>query len=171
MTHAFLLTRQWRDTRDGILLDFWWATEKGACWTQVVGQEVVFFALRHQADAIKKLLGKLRHWRMAEVELKNFHNQPVNALYFKHHRTARDAQDILEQHAIPIWEYDIRPAERYLMERFVTAGAVVDIPDVSQCPVVNPRISALPEQHGDWRPSLKMLSLDIETSMDAKQLY
>ena len=171
MTHAFLLTRQWRDTRDGILLDFWWATEKGACWTQVVGQEVVFFALRHQADAIKKLLGKLRHWRMAEVELKNFHNQPVNALYFKHHRTARDAQDILEQHAIPIWEYDIRPAERYLMERFVTAGAVVDIPDVSQCPVVNPRISALPEQHGDWRPSLKMLSLDIETSLDAKQLY
>lgn len=171
MTPAFLLTRQWRDTREGVVLDFWWATEKGACWTQVAGQEVVFFALRTQAETINNLLGRMRHWRMAEVELKNYHNEPVNALYFKHHRTARDAQDILDQHHIQIWEYDIRPAERYLMERFVTAAALVDIPDSYSLPVTNPRIIPLPEQDSDWRPALKMLSLDIETSMDAKQLY
>ena len=43
MLNAFLLTRQWRDTREGIALDFWWATEQGACWTQITQQEIVFF--------------------------------------------------------------------------------------------------------------------------------
>ncbi len=45
MTNAFLLTRQWRDTREGVALDLWWATEQGSCWTQITGQDVVFFAL------------------------------------------------------------------------------------------------------------------------------
>ena len=49
MPQAFLLTRQWRDTREGVVLDFWWATEQGARWTQTLGQEVVFFIAR--ADA------------------------------------------------------------------------------------------------------------------------
>lgn len=43
MPEAFLLTRQWRDTREGVLLDFWWATDEGPLWTQTSGQEVVFF--------------------------------------------------------------------------------------------------------------------------------
>lgn len=171
MTNAFLLTRQWRDTRDGVALDFWWATEKGACWTQVTGQEVVFFVLRKHAAAIHQLLAKLTAWRMAEVDLKTFRNKPVNALYFKQHRTAREAQTILSRQDITVWEDDIRPSERYLMERFITAAAQIDTPDEQLFPLRNPRIIPLPDEHSDWRPQLRMLSLDIETSMDAKQLY
>lgn len=66
MTNAFLLTRQWRDTRQGVLLDLWWATEQGSCWTQITAQEVVFFVLREQAAAIQSLLSRVRQWRMAE---------------------------------------------------------------------------------------------------------
>ncbi|HTF97649.1 MAG TPA: DNA polymerase II [Cellvibrio sp.] len=168
LTNAFLLTRQWRDTRAGIVLDLWWATETGNCWTQITGQEVVLFVLREQVIQIQQLLKPLRHWRMAEVELKTFHNQPVNALYFKQHRTARDAQDIFLQRDIPCWEGDIRPPERYLMERFITAAAQIDLLENS-APVVNPKLIPVSDVH--WRPALKMLSLDIETSMDAKQLY
>ena len=75
---------------------------------------------------------------------------------------------------IAFWESDIRPPERYLMERFVTAGAQLDLPDQSslaQQPFINPRIAPLPDEQSLWRPTLRMLSLDIETSMDAKQLY
>src|SRR3954470_939573 len=108
MLNAFLLTRQWRDTRDGIVLDFWWATDKGACWTQVNAQEIVFFVLRSHADKITKKLSGIRKWRMAEVELKTNRNLPVNALYFKSQRGARDAQDILSQASIEFWEADIR---------------------------------------------------------------
>jgi DNA polymerase-2 len=174
MTNAFLLTRQWRDTREGVALDLWWATEQGSCWTQVTGQEVVFFVLREQAAQIQPLISRLRQWRMAEVELKTYLNKPVNALYFKSHRTARDAQDIFRQHDIHFWESDIRPPERYLMERFVTAGAQFEVANQSalpQQPLINPRIAPLPDEQLLWRPALRMLSLDIETSMDAKQLY
>ena len=168
MTNAFLLTRQWRDTRSGVTLDLWWATEAGSCWTQITEQEVVLFVLREQAEFICQLLKPLRQWRMAEVDLQTYRNQPVNALYFKQHRLARDAQDIFRQHAVVCWEDDIRPPERYLMERFITATAKIDMAG-SGIPLLNPRLAPLVDTH--WRPTLKMLSLDIETSMDAKQLY
>ena len=175
MTNAFLLTRQWRDTREGIALDLWWATEQGSCWTQITRQEMVFFVLREDAAQIQILIKHLRQWRMAGVELKTFLNKPVNALYFYSHRSARDAQDLFRQHRIDCWESDVRPPERYLMERFITAAAHIEIPSehlssVSQ-PLVNPRLVPLAEAENQWRPALRMMSLDIETSMDAKQLY
>ncbi|AQT58792.1 DNA polymerase II [Cellvibrio sp. PSBB023] len=169
MTNAFLLTRQWRDTREGVVLDLWWATEQGSCWTQITGQEVVFFVERRHAPELPTLFSRLRAWRMAEVGLKTFHNQPVVALYFKQHRTARDAQDLLRQQDIAFWESDIRPPERYLMERFITAAAQLDVPDAAHQPLRNPRL--VPVEDTLWRPNLRMLSLDIETSMDAQQLY
>jgi DNA polymerase-2 len=167
MLNAFLLTRQWRDTRDGVALDCWWATDQGACWTQVTGQEIVFFVLRKHEKKIHQLLSPLTSWRMAEVELKTFHNHVVNALYFKSQRTARDAQELLAKAGLDYWEADIRPHERYLMERFITAGAYIDIetPDNSR-PVLNPRLTP-----SETRLPLKMVSLDIETTMDAKQLF
>ncbi len=167
MLNAFLLTRQWRDTRDGVALDFWWATEKGACWTQFTGQEIVFFVLRTQAKKIQILFSAIPTWRMAEVDLKTFNNQAVSALYFKSQRVARDAQNILSAAQVDYWEADIRPHERYLMERFVTAGAYIDIESIDNTkPVLNPRLTP-----SETRLPLKMVSLDIETTMDAKQLF
>lgn len=168
MLNAFLLTRQWRDTREGIVLDFWWATEQGPVLTQVDAQEVVFFVLREDAQKIHKALTGLRKWRMADVELKTFLNSPVSALYFSSQRTARDAVELLKREFIGYWEADIRPHERYLMERFITAGANIDLPQISNAltPVLNPRLSP-----SDTRVPLKMVSLDIETSMDAKNLF
>src|SRR5690606_28820197 len=170
MTYAFLLTRQWRDTPAGVALDFWWATDNGPVWTQVTGQEIVFFIPRDSRTQVRQLLRDLPQWRIAEVPLKTFNNNPVDALYFRSQRGAREAQRRLDQAAISYWEADIRPPERYLMERFVTAAAQLECarhqPSEAEPPWLNPRISAR-----DYRPKLKIVSLDIETSMGAKQLY
>lgn len=188
MLNAYLLTRQWRDTRDGIALDFWWATDQGPCWTQITRQEIVFFVARSDAQTVTALLQGLRSWRMAQVDLKTFDNQPVNALYFFSQRTARDAQQRLDQANLNYWEADIRPPDRYLMERFVTAAAQLSWPEpggeshfatsklllnkpllnkpLLNKPLLNPRISP-----AEYHPQLRLVSLDIETSMDAKQLY
>lgn len=171
MPDAFLLTRQWRDTRDGVVLDFWWATDQGPLWTQVAGQEIVFFVRRSDMPQIASLLRDIRGWRQAPVELTNFHNEAVTAVYFSSQRSARNAQDILVQNQLLFWEADIKPHERYLMERFITAAAAIDIPSNqedarSSRPLLNPRLSS-----SEYRPSLKIVSLDIETSMDAKQLF
>lgn len=170
MLNAFLLTRQWRDTNDGISLDFWWATDRGPCWTQITAQELVFFIARDDAEAISSLLRGLRRWRMGDVELKTFRNQPVTALYFRSQRIARDAQQRLDKAGFSFWEADIRPPERYLMERFVTAAALLEFTasadPLSTQPQLNPRITPI-----EYRPQLRVVSLDIETSMDAEHLY
>lgn len=183
MKNAFLLTRQWRDAPDarfsskaqaarGIILDLWWATESGPCWTQIQQQEMVFFVERsQQARITQELFTTVKHWRMAEVELKTFRNQPVNALYFSRHRSAREAQELLRSAGIDFWEADIRPPERYLMERFITAAAQIDIDEKPAQPLLNPRLLPLAETDSQWRPALTILSIDIETSMDAKSLY
>ncbi len=172
MLNAFLLTRQWRDTPAGILLDFWWATEQGALWTQITAQEIVFFVARSHVDKIQPLLKNLHGWRMTEVDLKTFRNQSVNALYFKSQRVARTAQELLSANRLEFWEADIRPHERYLMERFITAAAELNLSKFnsiklpSVAPIFNPRL--LPSE---YRPALKAVSLDIETSMDARELF
>lgn len=172
MTDAFLLTRQWRDTREGTVLDFWWATDEGPRWTRITGQENVFFVPREHSEKITQLLlqakpGKAA-WRLAEVPLKTFVNTPVSALYCQTQRLARDIQQHLQNAGIACWETDIRPAERFLMERFITAAARIELPapvDVFQVQL-NPPLTPI-----DYRPRLRMVSLDIETSMDAKSLY
>src|SRR5690606_3997429 len=91
MASAFLLTRQWRDTPQGVCLELWWASDQGPIFTQITHQEVVFFARREDATAIHHALGGIQYRRGA-VELKTFNNEPVDALYFKSQRASRDAQ-------------------------------------------------------------------------------
>ncbi|MES2823748.1 MAG: DNA polymerase II [Pseudomonadota bacterium] len=172
MLNAFLLTRQWRDSSKGILLDFWWATEQGALWTQITAQEIVFFVGRNNAGRVEQLLKNFREWRMTEVDLHTFQNHSVNAVYFKSQRIARTAQDLFSANLIDFWEADIRPHERYLMEHFITAAAIIDAAELNRIgfpsltPMLNPRLMP-----SEYRPVLKAVSFDIETSMDAQQLF
>lgn len=173
MLNAFLLTRQWRDTLDGVTLDFWWTTEQGPRWTQITGQEIVLFIKSTDALKAKVLLKSSRSFRIGKVELKTFRDQPVHAVYFKSNRSSRDVQELFKNNNIDYWEADIRPHERYLMERFITAGAAIGESTTTvshnnekQKPIINPRLAAT-----EYRPQLKVVSLDIETTMDAKQLF
>ena len=161
---GFLLTRHWRDTPTGVSLEFWWATEQGPVLTELAGQEVVFFVPRDQAQAIERILAPVPQWRLSPVPLATFTHQPVCALYFKQHKQARRAQGLLADAAIACWEADIRPPERYLMERFITATAYLN-----KTPDGQVRLMHVGDQH--YRPTLRCISLDIETSFDAKELY
>lgn len=170
MPNAFLLTRSWRDAKDGVVLDFWWATDTGPLWTQVTKQEVVFFVAQENANKIKHCLSALADWQLKNLNLKTCDHLPVAGLYFKYSRTAREARALLDQHDITCWEADIRPPERYLMERFVTASATIESPD----PIANRRPNPVqnpPLTPTNFKPALNMVSLDIETSMDARELY
>jgi DNA polymerase-2 len=171
MMFGFLLTRQWRDTPEGISLEFWWATDQGAVCTQITQQESVFFVKRKDAVKIQKIISAFSSARMAEVALKNFKNHPVNAIYCKQQRTSRELQIALESESIAFWEADIKPHERYLMERFINASVQIPIETIPANrqllnPVLSPIVKTL-----HWRPNLRCLSIDIETTMDAKQLF
>ncbi len=169
MLSGFLLTRQWRAEAEGMLLNLWFSTPEGACQVEISGQESVLFVAAEQQAQVERCLGRLRGWRQQAVALKNFHNRPLNAVYCRHYHLARDIQQRLAQSGIDCWEADIRPPERFLMERFITAS--VELAIEVECFSPTNCYRDLPMRPANYRPSLRSLSLDIETSMDAEQLY
>jgi hypothetical protein len=54
----------------------------------------------------------------------------------------------------------VRPHDRYLMERFITAGVLVEGGQADRATIVDCKLKPAP----DFRPVLKVVSLDIETS-------
>ena len=163
---AFLLTRQWQDTPKGILLDFWFSTDQGAVNVQIENQQAVFFIRQQDAQPVKQLLSGKMPVSIKALELKNFDFEQVSGIYFKNQRQLYQAREILQQHNIACYEADIRPTERYLMERFISGPACIFCPNDSGTLIRNPRIKPT-----DFQPELKVLSLDIETAFDSQELY
>lgn len=165
---AFLLTRQWRDTPAGLALDLWFASENGPVYVEITGQEAIFFILESDVPKLAKLQ-RMAIPRTGDGNLRNVANQTVVPVYFSSQRQLRDAAEQLQSAGIRHWEADIRPPDRFLMERFITGGVSIhgnQQPHSKTIRYSNPKLSA-----SDYRPNLKIVSLDIETSMDALRLY
>ena len=166
---GFLLTRNWRDGRDGVELEYWWATDQGPLRAAVHGERAVFFLREGELALAEPVLQRERGVELKSVKLKAFDMSPVQGVYFPGYRQARQCADRLRDLGCEPLEADINPAERYLMERFITGSAelVGEIDSRGQYLVMSqPAIRA-----ASYRPSLKVVSFDIETALQGVQLY
>lgn len=174
MTHppvsrtGFLLTRQWRDQPHGVDLIFWLATDEGPLQVVVPHQETVAFAETTQLqrrigdESVLASLCRQFSVRAGDVMLRSFRHEPVTALYFPQQRALAQARDWCHQHNVDLLEADIRPPDRYLMERFIQASVTVTAGSAKTPWRLQPAA---------YEPRLRWLSLDIETSMDGRHLY
>jgi|TARA_Y100000310_G_scaffold337685_1_gene425395 DNA polymerase-2 len=162
-TKGFLLTRQWNETAQGLDLVYWIASENGPLKITLTGQEAVFFVAAAELNRALEIMVAMNGWRHAEVKLENFELQPVVAFYCKSQRLLLDARSRLMQQGITPLEADIRPTDRYLMERFITGPLAAEGP-VQQATcftsMLNPVIKT-----DRFQPALTIVSLDIETSV------
>lgn len=168
-TKGFLLTRQWLETDRGLDLVYWIATETGPLKVVLSGQEAVFFVATTQLDQTLKYMTNSIGWRHAAVKLENFDFQPMVAFYFKSQREMLNARTHLIQKGITPLEADIRPTDRYLMERFITGPLVAEgvIQQTARfASMHNPVIRT-----DSFHPALRVVSLDIETSISDNTLY
>lgn len=156
---GFLLTRHWRDTPQGTEVTFWLATDNGPLQVTLAPQESVAFIPESQRAQTESLLCSERDARLAPLALKDFHRQPVFGLYCRSHRQLMRLEKLLREDGITVYEADVRPPERYLMERFITAPVWVEGEQQGNA-LVNARLKANPH----YRPPLKWVSLDIETT-------
>lgn len=175
---AFLLTSHWESGDDSNLV-FWWHTPRGPV-KQRVSQPAVCFVLQKDVD---RLQGHVRSlgWpiQFKEVELTNFHFEPVAACYLPNAFVFR-WRSLLEEEGTECWEADIRTTDRYLMERFVYgAGQLQGLFEASvRCEqtdsgtdAVSVNKAAYEVLHGgkvrpsNYRPDLSWVSLDIETNI------
>jgi len=166
---GFLLTRNWRDTRDGVELEFWFASEQGPLRAVVRGEHSVFFLAQSELARAREMLGSEPGVEFREVALRNFHMEAVVGLYFTSYRQARRWADTLRNQGLEPLEADINPADRFLMERFVAGAALLrgEARRAGRHLVMdNPAMKAL-----EYRPALKVVSYDIETAMAGLQLF
>ncbi|HZX29681.1 MAG TPA: DNA polymerase II [Telluria sp.] len=154
---GFLLTRHWRDTGAGVDIEFWLATDDGPRLVRLPPQPAVAFIPAEQRGAVEAVLQGQRGWDLRPLALTDFQHRPVLGLYCNQYRQLLRFEKRLRQHGVDVYEADVRPPERYLMERFITAPVRFDgkgtfRPDAA------------------YRPTLKTVSLDIETTF-AGELY
>lgn len=157
---GFILTRHWRDTPSGTQVEFWLATDDGPKRVTTAPQQAVAFIPAARRALAATLLSAEKSWALRPLELLDFHHQPLLGLYCPQYRQLQRLEKRLLEGGIQVYEADIRPPERYLMERFITApvwfsGEPSGAGAFSQAKL---------KPCADYRPTLKLVSLDIETS-------
>ena len=160
LQQGFVLTRHWRDTPVGTEVSFWLATDQGPRFIRLPVQTSVMFIPEAHRKPLDWLLKGERDIELRPLQLCDFHHRPVLGLYTRQHRQAMDVEKRLRAAGVDVYEGDVRPPERYMMERFITApvwfGGTPDATGV----LCDAQMKPAP----DYRPPLKLVSLDIETT-------
>ncbi|WP_407728788.1 DNA polymerase II [Pseudomonas helleri] len=160
LRHGFVLTRHWRDTPSGVEVEFWLATDDGPQHVRLPVQTSVAFVPQAQRAQVEALVQDERNIELRELALRDFHSRPVLGLYSQQHGQLIDIAQRLRRAGVEVFEADIRPPERFLMERFITAPVSFSGQPQTDGPLLDTRM----KPHPDYRPRLKLVSLDIETS-------
>ena len=160
LQQGFVLTRHWRDTPLGTEVSFWLATDHGPRCIRLPVQTSVMFIPEVHRKPLDWLLKGERDLELRALQLCDFHHRPVLGLYARQHRQLMDIEKRLRTAGVDVYEGDVRPPERYMMERFITApvwfGGTADASGT----LLDAQMKPAP----DYRPRLKLVSLDIETT-------
>ena len=160
LQQGFVLTRHWRDTPLGTEVSFWLATDHGPRFVRLPVQTSVVFIPEAHRKPLDWLLKGERDIELRPLQLCDFHHRPVLGLYTRQHRQLMDVEKRLRAAGVDVYEGDVRPPERYMMERFITAPVWFGGTPDADGTLIEAQMKPAPE----YRPPLKLVSLDIETT-------
>ena len=174
INNGFLLTRKVHDSAQGLIINLWIKTANGAINLVIENQQALFFIESNDVEQTKALLIKQNNAfnKIVNLELKTFKQQQVSAVYFDKLSDFYRARETLDNAKIKCYEDDIRPDDRYLMERFITAHLAFSAQQKSivsnspqralQYKQVKCKSAPLDNVH---QIQLSQVSIDIECSM------
>lgn len=159
---GFLLSRQVQDKGNLLQITLWLKTENGAKKLVISNELAVFFIEEKHVTQAATILQEqgIKLVKQHDLPLKTFGQKTVHGFYFANLSQFYRAREVLKAQQIKCYEDDIRPDDRYLMERFITADV-----DFLSDPYVKCKKSV-----EKLAIKLSMLSLDIECSMSG-ELY
>ncbi|MGF6875521.1 DNA polymerase II [Paraburkholderia sp. MM5477-R1] len=168
---GFILTRHWRDTPAGTEIEFWLATHSGPRHIRLRPQPSVAFIPAEHRERAETILRRDAPLDLRSLELRDFQHRPVSGLYCAQYRQLKGFEKRLREGGVDVYEADIQPPERYMMERFITAPVWFSgVPQQNGPGLDGPWLDSELKPSNDYRPPLKLVSLDIETSAHA-ELY
>ena len=164
---GFLLTRHWRDTPQGIELAFGAWTPEGPVRILYPGQRAVCFVNRE--TRLDRPGAQHPTFERRRLELEDLNGDPVDGLYFRQQRDLNAFREMAGRSGLLLHESEIKPPDRFLMERFIKGPFTLAGRGVEQGAhrqFTEPRIKP-----GGIVPRFRYLSLDIETDgMDGEIL-
>ncbi len=164
--HCFLLSQSSRDTGGGFAIELWAQNaDRESLRITITTFRPLFFVSRKLPPEFTAAAKERK-----PLFLTTLHGDPVDCCYFTKYAIMQECALSLGERSFTIYESDIHPVDRYLMERGVTGnfeaeGAVTRTGSFLQ--MTNPRIRG----GGTLQPSLSVLSLDIETNVAAGTIY
>ncbi|WP_426191066.1 DNA polymerase II [Massilia sp. DWR3-1-1] len=165
---GFLLTRHWRDTAAGTEVELWLATDAGPRCLRLPPHESVAFVPAEQGERAQSIIDGEAGCALRPLQLIDFSHRPVLGLYCTRYRSLGKLARRLREHGVDVYEADVRPPERYLMERFITAPVWFAGTPAPHAPTL--LLDARIKPVTGYRPRLSLVSLDIETS-EKGELY
>ena len=165
---GFILTRHAVDRNGHCELHYYGRSDSGSFRIVITPHMPLFFvrnspalyphpATSPQNATLPPLIGMTRR----EVPLETFEHEKVDALYFRTLNDYYNARKKLRMHQIKTYESDVRPADRYIMERFINSSVEISGKHHKEGNVtvwINPRM-----QPAEYLPEFSWLSIDIET--------
>jgi DNA polymerase II len=149
---AFVLTRGYQDTRTGLELEFWLSSERGPLRLRIRDQRPLFFVERSVATES----GQRRRLALLAPD-----GRDIDAVYFTSQRGLLAERDRLRQAGVQPLEADVRPSDRFLMERFISGACRVEGAVTERAGFADVIDAAL--EPCQYRPNLRSASIDIET--------
>jgi len=154
---GFILSSSYSDTSSGIELNFYLKTDQGPAKVIISNFRPVFF-IESKVSGVK--IPKL--FERKSVGLKSFAKEPLDAIYFSKQVDLFEARDFLADNGMRTYESDVRPNERFLMERFINGDVELQGESHERGKLkvfINPKL-----KKSSYQVRLNVLSLDIETS-------
>lgn len=112
---------------------------------------------------------KTENFEHEKTEMKTFEGEKAIKIILDMPKESKEVRQELNDNNIPCYEADILFAQRYLMDKGIIRGVEIK-GDHEQGEYVD-RVYKEPEiKASDYWPELKILSLDIETDFDTKQI-
>ncbi len=160
---GFLLTSHWTDSSSALTISFYGTDGVRPFKLVFTNQKIVFFIQRSAQFNPSHI-----DFERVSGGLKNFAHLDVDTIYLKRYRDVSLVKEYCENNAILTYELDIRPPERFLMERFINGelefiGAFHEQQGVDI--YLNPEVRS-----AAGKTPLKTLSFDIETGIN-NELY
>lgn len=158
---GFILSRHWKDTRHGVEVTYWLLTDTHPQKVTIPNQKAIGFLSASKLPIVQHLLDEQLNVSYRLLELSDFKREKVYAIYCHQYRQLQNIEKSCKELGVELFETDIRPCERYLMERFITAPVWFSR---------NSRGEYQLKPCEGYRPNIKAVSLDIETSQHG-ELY
>lgn len=149
-TPHFVLTRHWADQVDGIELRYWLVNEAERQCFRITGQESSCFIAKHQLNQWHHVWQRAGvSVRVGQKDFRSLMGDEVIPIYTPSFRDQRKWVWQGKDLGLKVWEDDINPADRFLMERFIFGSTTLQNAQMKPA---------------KYEPQLRILSIDIETS-------